>query len=99
MEQKEKEPAEQLPIKSLLVLFSYHHKNTEKIAKVLSKVLDAQIKTPQETRIEELQNYDLIGFGAGIDSGKHYQALLDLADKLPQAAGRKAFIFSSPVRS
>ena len=33
-------------MKTLLVVFSYHHNNTEKIAKVIAKVLDAQIKTP-----------------------------------------------------
>jgi flavodoxin len=80
---------------SLLVVFSYHHKNTEKIAKVFAKVLDAQIKTPQQTNPEELKKYDIIGFGAGIDSGKHYKPLLDLADKLQQANNKKAFIFST----
>jgi len=54
-------------MKSLLVLFSYHHNNTEKIAKVFAKVLDAQIKTPQQINPEELQEYSLIGFGSGID--------------------------------
>ena len=68
---------------SLLVLFSYHHNNTEKIAKVFARVLDAQIKTPQQVEPEQLQQYDLVGFGAGIDSGKHYKPILDLADKLP----------------
>jgi len=53
-------------MKSLLVLFSYHHNNTKKIAKVFAKVLDAQIKTPQQINLEELQEYDLIGFGSGI---------------------------------
>jgi len=53
-------------MKSLLVLFSYHHNNTEKIANVFAKVLDAQIKTPQQINPEELQEYSLIGFGSGI---------------------------------
>jgi flavodoxin len=79
----------------LLVLFSYHHQNTEKVAKVFAKVLDAQIKTPQQTDPRELQQYDLVGFGAGIDSGKHYKPLLDLADKLPQVNNKSAFIFST----
>jgi len=82
-------------MKFLLVLFSYHHKNTEKVANVFVKVLDAQIKTPQQTDPEELQQYDLVGFGAGIDSGKHYKPLLDLADKLPQVDNKKTFIFST----
>jgi flavodoxin len=82
-------------MKSLVVVFSYHHMNTEKIAKVFAKVLDAEIKTPQQTGPEELHEYGLIGFGAGIDSGKHYKPVLDLADKLPQVTNKTAFIFST----
>ena len=82
-------------MKSLLVLFSYHHNNTEKIANVFAKVLDAPIKTPQQIDPEELQEYSLIGFGSGIYDGKHHKVLLDLADKLPQVTDRKAFIFST----
>ena len=83
------------PMKSLLVVYSYHHNNTEKIAKVFAKVLGAQIKTPQQINLKELQEYDLIGFGSGIDSDKHYQPLLDFTDKLPQLADKKAIIFST----
>ena len=82
-------------MKSLLVLYSYHHNNTEKIANVLSRVLDAQIKSPKEIDPEELQEYDLLGFGSGIDSDKHYQVLLDFADTLPQLADKNAIIFST----
>ena len=82
-------------MKSLLVLFSYHHKNTEKIAKVFAKVLDAQIKTPEQINPEELQEYNLIGFGSGIYGEKHHKLLLDFADTLPQITNKKAFIFST----
>jgi flavodoxin len=82
-------------MKSLLVLFSYHHKNTEKIAKVFAKVLDAQIKTPKQINPDELQDYNLVGFGSGIYSDKHHKSLLNLADKIPQVTNRKAFIFST----
>jgi len=89
-------------MKSLLVLFSYHHKNTEKIASVFANVLDAQIKTPPQIDPETLQEYSLIGFGSGIYGGKHHEALLNLADKLPQITNGRAFIFSTsgvPVNS
>lgn len=82
-------------MKSLLILFSYHHKNTEKIAKVFAGILEAQIKTPQQVDPEELQEYSLIGFGSGIYDEKHHKALLDLADRLPRVANRNAFIFST----
>jgi flavodoxin len=95
MEKNENEHKDPKPMKTLLVLFSYHHKNTEKIAEVFANVLDAPIKTPQEIKPEDLKEYDLVGFGSGIDSGKHYKPLLDLAEKLPRVTNRKAFIFST----
>ncbi len=82
-------------MKCLLVVYSYHHNNTQKVAEVMAKVLDARVKSPQQTALEELSQYDLVGFGAGIDSGKHYKVLLDLADKLPQVDNKQAFIFST----
>jgi len=82
------------PIKSLLILVSYHHQNTRKIADVFSRVLDAPIKTPQQINIEELQEYGLIGFGSGIYDQKHHKYILDLVDKLPQVTDRNAFILS-----
>ena len=84
-----------MPMTALLVLFSYHHNNTEKIANVFARVLDASIKTPEQVTPEELQEYSLIGLGSGIYGAKHHKILLDLADKLPQVTDRKAFIFST----
>jgi flavodoxin len=82
-------------MKTLIILFSYHHKNTEKIAQTMAGVLDAQIKMPRDVRLEELSKYDLVGFGSGIYDGRHHSSLLDLADKLPISAGQKVFIFST----
>ena len=65
------------------------------MAKVFAKVLDAEIKMPHEIKPEELQEYDLIGFGSGIYSAKHDESLLELADSLPQSYQRKAFLFST----
>lgn len=84
-----------MTMKSLLVLFSYHHNNTEKIASVFAKVLDAEIKTPRQVNPEDLQEYNLVGFGSGIYGEKHHRTLLDLADKLPEVTDRRAFIFST----
>ena len=95
MEEKSNENIDPLPVRTLLILFSYHHNNTGKIAKVFAQVLEAEIKTPQQIDPEELLEYDLIGFGSGIYGAKHHETLLELADKLPEATGRKAFIFST----
>ena len=81
--------------KFLLVLYSYHHHNTEKIAKVFAEVLGAEIKTPKQIIPENIQDYDLVGFGSGIYGFKHHKTILNLADRLPQVEGKKAFIFST----
>ena len=61
----------------------------------MAKVLNAKAKSPQQTNPEELNQYDLVGFGAGIDSGKHYKEILDFANNLPQVINKKAFVFST----
>ena len=59
------------------------------------RMLDAEVKTPQQTNAEELQNFDLVGFGSGIDTGKNYKELLDFANKLPKVTDKKPFVFST----
>ena len=79
----------------LLFLFSYHHKNTEKIAQVIAKTLGAEIKNPEQVDPNSLSNYDLVGFGSGVYFGKLHKVLLEFADKIPQVVNKKAFIFST----
>jgi len=81
--------------KALIVLYSYHHNNTAKIADVIAKTLSAEVKPPQNVDPAELQNYDIVGFGAGIDSGHHYAQVLNFAESLPTVNGNPAFIFST----
>ncbi|MHB8163595.1 MAG: flavodoxin family protein [Methanoregula sp.] len=82
-------------LRSLVIVFSYHHNNTEKIANACANVLGAEVKTPQQVRPEEIAEYDLIGFGSGIYGATFDPSVLDLADRLPHAAGKKAFLFST----
>jgi flavodoxin len=82
-------------LRSLVIVFSYHHRNTEKIANACANVLGAKVKTPQQVKPEEIAEYDLVGFGSGIYSATFDQSVLDLADRLPNAAGKKAFLFST----
>jgi flavodoxin len=93
--QEENKSTDSVALKCLIIVYSYHHNNTAKIANEFSKVLHAEVKTPEQVNTGELQEYDLIGFGAGIDSGRHYKPLLDLADKLPEVNEKPGFIFST----
>ncbi|MBI4855497.1 MAG: flavodoxin family protein [Acetobacterium woodii] len=81
--------------KCLIIVHSYHHNNTAKIAEVFAEVLHAPVKRTDQVTLGELEDYDLIGFGAGIDSGSHYKELLDLADQLPEVCKKSCFIFST----
>jgi flavodoxin len=83
------------PVNFLIILHSCHHGNTEKIAKVFARVLDAQTTAAEQVSPEELREYDILGFGSGIDSAKHYKPLLNLVDRLPPVSNKKAFIFST----
>jgi len=80
---------------AIIVLFSYHHKNTEKVAQVFASNLGAEIINPNQVDPNNLSTYDLVGIGSGIYFGKHHKVILDLADKLPQVSNKKAFIFST----
>ena len=82
-------------MKTLVICFSYHHNNTAKVASVIAKTLDAEIKAPAEADPKGLCDYDLVGFGSGISFGRHYKVLVDFAEKLPLMTGKKAFIFST----
>ena len=81
--------------KSVVIVYSYHHMNTEKIAKAIAGELGAEVKRPKDINPEQIDDYEIVGFGAGIDSGKHYAPLLDLARELPMVANRKTLIFST----
>jgi flavodoxin len=80
---------------AILILYSYHHHNTEKVARVLARVLKAPIRRPQELTPDDLRGYALLGFGSGIYSSQHHPSLLALADALPPATGQRAFLFST----
>lgn len=82
-------------VKSLVIVFSYHHGNTEKIACAMADVLGAPMKTPQQVTPEEIGEYDLVGFGSGIYSATFDPSVLAIADRLPQLPGKKSFLFST----
>lgn len=82
-------------MKSLIIYESVCHGNTEKIAKAMSKSLNADLIKINQVTAKSLMNYDLIGFGSGIFYGKLHKNVLDLIDKLPNALNKKAFVFST----
>lgn len=82
-------------MKTLIICKSVHHGNTQKIAEVVAKVLEAKLVKPEELDINTVTKYDLIGFGSGIYYGKHHKDLLKVVDNLFSVKNKKAFIFST----
>ncbi len=85
-----------LSLKYPVIVFSCNHMNTERIANACATVPEAQIKTPQQVRPEELRENDLPGFGSGIYGGTFDTSILDPAGRLlpgtrdRQAPGQKS---------
>lgn len=82
-------------MKTLIIYESIHHSNTLKIAREMAKVLNTDLKKASEVKVEDLENYDLLGFGSGIYFFKHHKNILNLAKKLPINMKQKVFIFST----
>ncbi len=82
-------------MKPLIIYHSEHHGNTEKIAKVISTTLDAELLKSQNTKRKNIDSYELIGFGSGIYYGKFHQDLYSFIHNLPEQKGKKSFIFST----
>ena len=81
--------------KFLIVVYSYHHNNTKKVADAMAEVLGCKAEHPDKVVKADILDYDIVGFGAGIDSAKHYAPMLEFAQGLLPVHGNKAFIFST----
>lgn len=82
-------------MKSLILLKSEHHGNTKRVAQIISKELDAQIRDPKEISPEFALGFDHLIFASGIYFWTMHEDLLNFAEKLPQVKGKLASIFST----
>lgn len=82
-------------MKSIIIYSSIHHKNTFKIARAMAEVLDCSIIRTEDVKIEELKEYDLIGFGSGIYLWKNHREIIQLVESLPDMSDKSSFIFST----
>jgi flavodoxin len=82
-------------MKTLITYSSKHHMNTEKVALAMGAELDAVVKKLAETRPEDLDGFDLVGFGSAINRFDVHPELTALAKSLPDRNGQRAFVFST----
>ena len=82
--------------KSIVFLHSYHNMNTKKIGMAIAERINATVINITDIKEPvELDSFEIIGFGAGIDSGKHYPEMLKFVETLRNVQNKKAFIFST----
>ena len=82
-------------MRALIIYKSVHHGNTKKVAEVIAKVLNADLKDAGNVNIEEVEKYEVIGIGSGIFFGKHHRSVLNFVERMPLMRHKKAFIFST----
>jgi flavodoxin len=69
--------------KTAITYVSMRHGNTEKIAKAMANVLQAELLKPEAVNADTLSRVDLLGVGSGIYNSKHHERLFDMVDKIP----------------
>lgn len=78
----------------LIIYYSYHHRNTEKIVNSMAEISNAKLYTIDKINTLNMQEYDIIGFGSGIANGKHYDKLLQAVGRI-NLQGKNVFVFST----
>ena len=82
-------------MKVLIIYHSEHHQNTEKIARTMAAKIEAELKEAKDVNTEDINNYDIIGFGSGVYSGRLHEDLSKIIDKISYQHNKKSFIFST----
>ncbi|MFL0249255.1 flavodoxin family protein [Clostridium neuense] len=82
-------------MKRIIIYESVHHGNTEKVSNAMAEVLKADLIKSKDVNMDNLNNYDLIGFGSGIYYGKFHKNILELLKKIKPVNKQKAFVFST----
>ena len=76
-------------MKSLIIYASHHHGNTEKLVRNLASRYDITLVNADKVDDIDFDGYDLIGFASGLDFGRFYPSVTDIAAKLP--AGKAVY--------
>ncbi len=82
-------------MKTMIVCTSVSHGNTQRIAEVMGRVLQARVVAPEQLDPAEISDYDLVGFGSGIFLGSFHARLREFAQALPVERRRSAFVFAT----
>lgn len=81
-------------MKSLIIYYSGHKHNTEKIARVFANEIDSELINIKDVNDIDIKNYDLIGFGSGVYRESMSPKLFSLVEKL-NLRDKNVFVFST----
>lgn len=79
-------------MKSLVIYYS-ESRNTEKVAKAIARAIEGSIKRVEETKPDELTDYDLIFIGTPVHGSRPAKKIENFLDKLPQFQDKKCAAF------
>ena len=81
--------------KTIIVYESYHHHNTETIARVIAQRLQADLYKPEQVNLSKLSDYEALGIGTGIYFSKPHEKIQSFLNSIPNLTGLKGFIFTT----
>ena len=79
----------------LIIYHSEHHQNTEKIARTMATKIEAELIEAKDVSAEDINNFNIIGFGSGVYNGRLHKDLSEIIDNIPYQDNKKSFIFST----
>jgi len=85
-------------LKSIVIYESVHHNNTEKIAKAIADEIGAELVNVRNMKVEDIDKYDLIGFGSGIYYSKVHKNIKNFLEKIENVNKQKSFVFVTSGR-
>jgi len=69
--------------------------NTEKVAVAMGSELSAEVKKVTDVQPGDVEKFDLVGFGSGINGFDVHADLFGLVEGLGERHGQKAFVFTT----
>lgn len=82
-------------METLIIYSSIYHGNTEKIAIAMGETLNAKTIKTADAKSEDLNRFDLVGFGSGVYAMRMDGELIHFVEELPRIEGKKAFVFTT----
>lgn len=79
-------------MKPIVVYASSHHKNTEKVARVMAAELGGHAVPVSMVRAEDLAGYDLVGFASGVYDRRLDEGVMALIGSFAPRDDQKTFV-------